>query len=158
MLSSPALNPATVTPKVGSGYPAQFAASTAQRQKRQLAEALGLQAFGVNLTTLPPGCVSALRHYHMREDEFIYIVSGELALVTDAGEQLLTVGMVAGFPGGVKDGHHLINRSQSDAVYLEVGNRDPACQSFYPDHDLTIGPEDADGQRHFTNLAGERYP
>lgn len=100
MVTSPALNPATVVPQVGYGYPAQFAASTAQRQKRPLGTALGLYAFGINLTTLPAGCESALRHHHMREDEFIYIVSGGLMLVTDAGAQVLTAGIVAKFPAG----------------------------------------------------------
>lgn len=157
MAKSSSLAPQTITPHVGSTYPAQFAASTASRQKRVLGDALGLSAFGVNLTTLPPGCESALRHYHMREDEFIYIVSGELDLVTDDGTQTLSAGMVAGFPGGEKNGHHLINRSADDAVYLEVGNRDPDCQTFYPGLDLMIGPKDADGKRHFKNLAGDRY-
>ena len=100
MPSSPAIDPTTVPASVGSSYPPEFAAGSAQRQKRRLGDVFGLTAFGVNMTTLPPGTESALRHYHTEQDEFVYIVAGKLVLVTDDGEQELTAGMVAGFKRG----------------------------------------------------------
>src|SRR3954465_13859841 len=115
-LSLPALDPGTVSPAEGSSYPEHFKSRVASRKKQRLGNALGLANFGVNLTTIEPGSSSALRHWHLKQDEFVYIVSGELVLVTDAGEQVLTAGMCAGFPAGKEDGHHLVNRSQSDAV------------------------------------------
>ena len=136
ILKLPALDPATVEPVIGSNYPAQFKPGVAGRSKRILGDALGLKNFGVNLTTVKAGSASALRHWHTREDEFIYIVSGELALVTDAGEQLLTAGMAAGFPAGKADGHCLVNRTDCDAVYLEVGDRKAEDEARYPDVDL----------------------
>ena len=135
-LKLPALDPATVTPVHGSNYPDHFKPRVAGRSKRRLGDALGLKSFGVNLTTIKPGSASALRHWHSWEDEFIYIVSGELVLVTEAGEQLLTAGMAAGFPAGKADGHCLVNRTTRDAVYLEVGDRKPDDAVTYPDDDL----------------------
>jgi uncharacterized cupin superfamily protein len=135
-LSLPALDPETVAPAQGSNYPEHFKPRVAGRRKRRLGNALGLTNFGVNLTTIEPGSSSALRHWHLKQDEFIYIVSGELVLVTDAGEQLLTAGNCAGFPAGKADGHHLVNRSARDAVYLEVGDRTPGDGAQYPDDDL----------------------
>ncbi len=135
-LKLPAIDPASVEPKAGSNYPEQFKPRVAGRSKRRLGDALGLKNFGVNLTTIKPGSASALRHWHAKQDEFIYIVSGELLLVTDAGEQLLTAGMCAGFPAGKADGHHLVNRSARDAVYLEVGDRTLGDAADYPDDDL----------------------
>src|SRR5512135_973412 len=113
-LRSPAIDPATVVATVGSNYPEPFKSRIASRRKQKLGDALGLKNYGVNLATLEPGALSALRHWHTRQDEFIYVVSGALTLVTDAGEQLLTPGMAAGFPAGVPDGHHLINRGKID--------------------------------------------
>jgi uncharacterized cupin superfamily protein len=121
----PALDPATVAERTGSDYPEPFREAVAGRVKRVLGEPLGLTQFGVNLVTLPPGCWSSQRHWHSHEDEFVFVVAGELTLVTDAGEQVLGPGMAAGFPAGREDGHHLINRSDRPAVYLEVGSRIP---------------------------------
>jgi uncharacterized cupin superfamily protein len=135
-LKLPALDPATIMPALGSNYPAVFKPQVAGRSKRRLGEALGLRNFGVNLTTVKPGSASALRHWHTTQDEFVYVVSGELTLVTDSGEQVLTAGMAAGFQAGKADGHHLVNRSSGDAVYLEVGDRAPGDQVTYPDDDL----------------------
>jgi len=135
-LKLPAIDPAAVEPLAGSNYPAQFRAGVAGRSKRRLGDALGLKNFGVNLTTVKPGAASALRHWHTHEDEFIYIVSGELVLLTDDGEQLLTAGMAAGFPAGKADGHCLVNRAERDAVYLEVGDRKAEDEARYPDVDL----------------------
>jgi uncharacterized cupin superfamily protein len=135
-LKLPALDPAVVESITGSNYPAQFKPGVAGRSKKKLGDALGLKNFGVNVTTIRPGAASALRHWHSHEDEFIYMLSGELVLVTDAGEQLLTAGMAAGFPAGKADGHCLVNRSSRDAVYLEVGDRKDDDEARYPDVDL----------------------
>jgi uncharacterized cupin superfamily protein len=135
-LKRPALDPATVESRAGSNYPDHLKLSVAGREKRRLGDALGLKNFGVNLTTIKPGAASALRHWHSREDEFIYMLSGELVLVTDAGEQLLQAGMAAGFPAGKADGHCLVNRADRDAVYLEIGDRMPGDAVSYPDNDL----------------------
>jgi uncharacterized cupin superfamily protein len=135
-LKLPALDPALVKAVAGTNYPAAYSASVAGRSKRRLGDALGLTNFGVNLTTIKPGAGSALRHWHSREDEFIYILTGELVLITDVGEQVLTAGMCAGFPAGKADGHCLVNRSTRDAVYLEIGDRDPQDDVNYPDDDL----------------------
>ncbi len=106
------------------------------REKRALGDALGLTRIGANLTTLPAGKESAMRHWHTREDELIFIVEGEVVLITDQGEQLLTAGTCAGFPAGVANGHQLVNRSDRDVRYLEVSNRDPEDTAAYPDIDL----------------------
>ena len=154
-LTLPAINPVIVEPRVGSNYPEPFKSLVASRRKQRLGDALGLKTFGVNLTTLPPGARSALRHWHSHEDELIYILNGELVLVTDAGEQLLTAGMAAGFPAGVADGHQLVNRSNVDAVYLEVGDRKPDDAVTYPDDDL-MGRATASG-RKFCHKDGTPY-
>ena len=151
----PALDPATVKPVEGSSYPEAFKPAVTGRAKRRLGDALGLKRYGVNLTTIKPGAHSALRHWHSREDEFIYMVSGELVLVTDAGEQALTAGMCAGFPAGKADGHHLVNRTSRDAVYLEVGDRDPEDAVTYPDQDLVAVPTPQG--RRFTRKDGTPY-
>lgn len=136
-LRLPALDPADIASIEGSIYPVEFKPSVAGRSKRKLGDALGLKNFGVNLTTIKPGAASALRHWHVKQDEFVYIVGGELMLVTGNGEHLLTAGMCAGFPAGNADGHHLVNRSAHDAVYLEVGDRTPGDAATYPDDDIT---------------------
>jgi len=135
-LKLPAIDPASVAGATGSNYPDTFKPRVAGRIKRKLGDALGLKNFGVNLTTIKPGAASALRHWHRKQDEFVYILEGELVLVTDAGEQTLTAGMAAGFPAGKADGHHLVNRSNRDAAYLEVGDRSPGDGADYPDDDL----------------------
>ena len=137
-LNLPALDPASVPGRRGSGYPEPFRSRMGDRVKRRLGDACGLTRFGVNLVTLGPGGQSALRHWHTREDEFVYVLEGEVVLVTDAGEQALRAGDCAGYPAGRSDGHHFVNRSGAPARYLEVGNRDPADQAFYPDDDLQM--------------------
>jgi uncharacterized cupin superfamily protein len=141
MASRPALDPSTVTERTGSGYPPPYDTVCAGRGKRALGNELGLTHFGVNLTRVDPGAASALRHWHTREDEFVYVLEGELTLVTDAGEQTLGPGMAAGFPAGVSDGHHLVNRTSRPALYLEVGNRSDEDVVHYPDVDLFIGSD-----------------
>jgi uncharacterized cupin superfamily protein len=137
-LKLPALDPATVESIEKSGYPAPFNQRVIGRSKRKLGDACGLTQFGVNVTTLQPGSQSALRHWHTQEDEFVYVLSGELVLITDIGEQVLQAGQCAGFPGGKRDGHHLVNRSSQPASYLEVGSRIKGDVADYPDEDMTI--------------------
>ena len=119
-----------------SSYPEPFASRMAGREKRALGERFGLQNFGVNLTRLAPGAQSALRHAHTRQDEFIYILEGHPTLVTNRGETELAPGMCAGFRAGSGDAHHLQNRTESEVLYLEVGDRTPGDAASYPDDDL----------------------
>jgi uncharacterized cupin superfamily protein len=136
-LTLPALDPAQVPARTASIYPTEaLRSATAGRSKQALGDALDLQTFGVNLVTLEPGARSALRHWHTRQDEFIYVLEGEVTLVTDRGEQILCAGQCAGFPAGQPDGHRLLNRGDVAAVYLEVGDRLPGDQAYYPDEDL----------------------
>ena len=151
----PAIDPQTVAAAVGSNYPDAFKPRVAGRAKRKLGDALGLKNFGVNLTTIKPGAASALRHWHLKQDEFVYILEGELVLVSDGGEQTLTAGMAAGFPAGRADGHHLVNRSQRDAVYLEVGDRTAGDSGNYPDDDLVARA--VPGGWTFTHKDGRPY-
>ena len=118
-----------------SNYPARFAERVAGRVKRPLGDLFALRNFGVNLTTLKPGASSALFHSHNLQDEFIYVLEGDLVLVTDNGEQHLQVGMCFGFPAS-GTGHHLINRTNKDAMYLEIGDRIPGDEVSYPADDL----------------------
>src|ERR1051325_10355841 len=111
-LKPPAPDPATAPPRSRSGYPEPYRSRVLPREKRALGDALGLTKIGVNLTTLPPGKESSMRHWHTHEDELVYVIEGELVLRTDAGEQTLTAGMCCGFPAGSTDGHQLVNRSQ----------------------------------------------
>lgn len=140
MTKPPALDPSTVEPRSGSAYPQAFKHAVNGRTKRALTDLLGLTQFGVNVTELAPGAVSALRHWHTKEDEFVYVLSGELTLVTGDGEQRLSAGMCAGFPAGVEDGHCLKNPGDQPAVFLEVGSRDPEDEAHYPDDDLFCLP------------------
>jgi uncharacterized cupin superfamily protein len=151
----PALDPCTVEPNTTSGYPEPFRSRVLPREKRRLGRALGLTQFGVNLTTLPPGKESSMRHWHTRAEEFVYVLEGEVVLRTDAGEQLLRAGCCAGFPADSRDGHQLVNRSDRPAVYLEVGTNDEGDVVFYPDVDLHYDPAAQGGQ--FTRKDGTPY-
>jgi uncharacterized cupin superfamily protein len=130
------INPQDIPDKKGSNYPDEFSSLVAGRSKKRLGDAAGVRNFGVNLVRLGPGSWSALRHWHVKQDEFIYVLEGEVTLVTNAGQQILKVGMAAGFPAGEADGHHLINHSNSVAIYLEIGDRTPEEEINYPDVDL----------------------
>ena len=154
-LIPPALDPATVEARTGTNYPEQFNENVAEREKRPVGDALGLGKIGVNLTRLKPGVMSAQRHWHTHEDEFVIVLEGELVLITDGGEQVLGPGMTAGFPAGSGDGHHLINRTDADALYLEVGNRDKMDDVNYPDIDLIRRVED--GNRVFLHRNGTPF-
>ncbi len=158
-LKKPALDPMSLAPRTGSGYPEPYRSRVLPREKRALGDAVGLTRIGINHTVLPPGKESSMRHWHTHEDEFIFMLSGEVVLITDAGEQLLTAGMCAGFPasadGKTGDGHQLVNRSAEPAVYLEVSNRDPRDSAEYPDVDLKFHGVDAAVK--FTRKDGSRF-
>ena len=139
-----------------SNYPEPFASRMAGREKRPLGDLFGLTNFGVNLTRLAPGGLSALRHAHSRQDEFIYVVQGQPTLVTNAGQTLLRPGMCAGFKAGTGDGHHLVNRTDSDVTYLEIGDRSAGEAVSYPDNDIQLAV-DADGKRRFARKDGSPY-
>jgi uncharacterized cupin superfamily protein len=126
----------SVEPRRGSLYPEPYKSRMGERTKRRLGEAFDLQQFGVNLVELQPGAQSALRHWHTREEELVYILSGELVLITNDGEQIVRAGDCAGFRSGIEDGHHMINRSNAPARYLEVGTRFEDDQAFYPEDDM----------------------
>lgn len=119
-----------------SNYPEPFASRMVGREKRALGNLFGLTNFGVNLTRLLPGAMSALRHAHTKQDEFIYILQGNPLLVTDEGETQLASGMCAGFKAGNGNGHQLINRSSEEVIYLEIGDRSAGDTGVYPDDDL----------------------
>jgi uncharacterized cupin superfamily protein len=144
------LNAAKV--RTGTAYPAPFDAPCLERTRRQLGDAAGLTDFGVNLLRLPPGTWSSQRHWHTAEDEFVYVLEGELTLVTDAGEEILRVGDCAGFKAGVCDGHHLQNRTDKDAVAIEIGSRKAEDEGEYSDIDMRFGPEG------FFHKDGKPYP
>ena len=124
--------------KRGSSYPAPFDKPCAERLRRRLGDAGGLSDFGVNLLTLPPGAWSSQRHWHSKEDEFVYVLSGEVTLVSEDGEKVLRAGDCAAFPKGDPNGHHLINKSSAVAMCLEVGTRSKDDFCTYPDIDLQI--------------------
>ncbi len=149
------IDPQTIPDSTGTNYPEPFKSFVAGRIRKRLGNAAGLQNFGVNLVTLEPGSMSALRHWHTRQDEFIYVLEGEITLVTDAGEELLKPGMAAGFAAGVENGHHLINRTTAPVRYLEVGDRAPGDVAFYPDDDLLCTTEE--GRFRFTHRDGSAY-
>jgi uncharacterized cupin superfamily protein len=138
--------------EVASIYPEPYAARMDGRTKRPLGNVFGLSNFGVNLTRLAPGASSALHHRHSRQDEFIYVLEGEPTLLTDGGEEQLTPGMCAGFPAG-GTAHHLENRTQSDVLILEIGDRSAGDEVSYPQDDLQ-GVLGADGKWQFARKDG----
>jgi uncharacterized cupin superfamily protein len=133
--SPPAFTPADVTESNATNYPVQFRAANTGRWNRRLGEHAGLKNFGVNLTRIVPGGQSSARHAHSKQDEFIWVVSGEIVLETDEGAQTLRPGMCAGFPAGGGNAHRLLNRSDADATILVVGDRTPLDEVTYPDID-----------------------
>jgi len=138
------------------GYPSPLDEHCLDRVRKALGDAGGLSQFGVNLLTLSPGTWSAQRHWHVEEDEFVFVVAGEVVLVTDKGEEVLKPGECAAFPRGTADGHHLINKSNAPAMVLEVGTRTPDDKDmcYYPDVDLVWdGPKGT-----YTHRDGTPYP
>jgi uncharacterized cupin superfamily protein len=147
---------ANVPPRVKpSVYPEPFATQMLGRTKRQLGDIFGLANFGVNLTRLAPNAVSALRHAHTKQDEFIYILQGHPTLHTNEGLSTLGPGMCAGFKAGTGNGHRLVNETSEEVVYLEVGDRSVGDEGIYPDDDLKA--EQVDGQWKFTRKDGTAY-
>lgn len=138
-----------------SVYPEPFASRMAGREKRQLGDLFDLTNFGVNLTRLAPNSVSALRHAHTKQDEFVYILQGRPTLHTDEGRTQLCPGMCAGFKAGTGNGHRLINETTEDVVYLEVGDRTPGDEGSYPDDDLKALL--VDGKWKFVHNDGTPY-
>ena len=127
-----------VTPRTGSAYPEPYKARVLPREKRGLGDVFGLTKIGVNLTTLPPGRVTSMRHWHSHEDELVYVIEGELVLISDEGEHTLRAGMCAGFPAGVQVGHHFMNRTKSPATFLEISNRDKADDVEYTEDGVDL--------------------
>ncbi len=152
----PKIDIAKAVVRTGGIYPQPHRSVTDGREKAALGNVAGLTQFGVNLTRLKPGAASALRHWHEQEDEFIYVLDGELVLVEDDGETVLGAGDCAGFKAGAANGHQLVNRSQHDARYLEIGTRAATERAHYPDVDLVM-ERDAAGMR-FLRKSGEPYP
>ena len=138
-----------------SNYPEPFFSRMQGREKRVLGDVFGLQNFGVNLTRLLPGGISALRHAHAKQDEFVYILEGEPVLVTDEGETPLSPGMCAGFRSGTGNGHMLVNRTQADVVYIEIGDRTPGDAATYPDDDIRASF--VEGKWRFEHKDGRPY-
>jgi uncharacterized cupin superfamily protein len=141
--------------RTSSAYPAQFRPVVAGREKAALGDLAGLTQFGVNLTRLKPGAASALRHWHQEEDEFVYILEGEVVLIEDEGQTLLKAGDAAGFKAGIANGHHLVNESSRDALILEVGTRAARERAHYPDVDLNFFRDENGVQ--ITKKSGEPY-
>jgi uncharacterized cupin superfamily protein len=150
----PKIDVKSVPERKGSSYPAPFHLKAGDRVRQSLGDAGGLTDFGVNLMRLPPGAWSSQRHWHSAEDEFIYIVSGEVALITDEGETILREGDCAAFAKGSPNGHHLVNKSQSVAVVLEAGTRSPDDVCTYSDIDMRISEREG----WFTHKDGTPYP
>ena len=151
-----AIRAADVPPRAfRTNYPEPFASRMAGRDKRPLGDLFGLANFGVNITRLKPGGSSSIRHAHTKQDEFVYILEGEPTLVTNAGRTALKPGMCAGFKGGSGDAHHLVNETDQDVVYLEIGDRLPGDGATYPDDDLVA--EAVDGKWRFVHKDGTPY-
>jgi uncharacterized cupin superfamily protein len=152
----PKIDIAHVKTKVFTGYPAPYRDVVAGCERRRLGNVVGLDQFGVNLTTLKPGSQSSQRHWHEMEDEFVYLLEGEVVLCENDGETVLRPGDAAAWKAGVANGHCLVNRSARDAVYLEIGTRAKRDRVDYPDIDLR-NVKDENGTR-FLHKSGEPYP
>lgn len=150
----PKIDISAVPERKGTGYPAPFNAPSVDRIRQRLGDAGGLRDFGVNLMRLPPGNWSSQRHWHSHEDEFVYVLEGQLVLIEDGGETVLRAGDCAAFPKGSGNGHHMINRSGKMAVYLEVGSRQPEDLTTCSDIDMKSA--NADGR--FVHKDGTPYP
>ena len=155
-VGGPAFNPLSLTAEVRNPYPPPHDRVMDGKVRRVLGDSHGLTQFGVNLSEIAPGGVSALRHSHATEDEFVYITEGKPILVTDAGDQILTPGMCACFPAGSGDAHRLENRSDALVRFIEVGTRKTQEKVHYPDANMILH-RTADGTRHFTKLDGSPY-
>lgn len=148
---------ADVSENNSSSYPLDFRQSQRKRYYRSLGDFAGLKNYGVNLVRVVPGGQSSARHAHSKQDEFVYVVEGELVLVTDAGREIAGAGSCIGFPAGTGDGHYFLNESAQDAAFLVVGDRTPEDDVTYPDIDLhwKAGP---DGKKAYFHKDGTPYP
>jgi uncharacterized cupin superfamily protein len=151
----PKVDTAKLLPREGTNYPDAFKHVVKGREKTAFGNAAGLSQFGVNLTRLKPGAASSLRHWHENEDEFVYMLAGELVLIEDAGETIMRPGDCAGFKANVANGHHLVNRTQRDALYLEIGTRAPSERAHYPDVDLKFERDETSAR--ILHKSGEPY-
>jgi uncharacterized cupin superfamily protein len=151
----PKIDIATLKIDSSSNYPEPYRQAVAGRQRRRLGNAVGLDQFGVNLTTLKPGAWSSQRHWHEAEDELVYVLEGELVLCEDNGETVLRPGDAAGWKANSGNGHCLINRSGRDAVFLEIGTRSRNERVVYPDIDMQV-ERNASGSRYL-HKSGEPY-
>ncbi len=149
-------DPKSLPESNSTSYPKPFRDGGRNRWNRRVGTHAGLRNFGVILTRIVPGGMSSQRHWHTREDEFVYVLEGKATLVTDAGEEILTPGMCAGFRAGAANGHHFLNRTKKDVLLLVVGDRDKADEAHYPDIDLHYGPG-ADGKYRFARKDGTPY-
>ena len=152
----PKIDIASIKTETSVGYPEPYRDAVAGRARKRLGNAAGLEQFGVNLTTLKPGAACSQRHWHESEDELVYILEGEVVLCDNAGETVLKAGEAAGFKAGVADGHCLVNRTNRDAVLLEIGTRSQNDRVDYPDIDL-INTK-VDGVQRYLHRSGEPYP
>jgi uncharacterized cupin superfamily protein len=152
----PKIDIAKIPAQAIASYPKEFATVISGREKQKIGDVVGLTQFGVNITRIKAGSASALRHCHEQEDEFIYVLEGEITLIEDGGATVLHPGDAAGFKAGVANGHHLVNKSARDALYLEIGTRAKHERAHYPDVDL-VGQKDEHGFR-FSHRSGEPYP
>jgi uncharacterized cupin superfamily protein len=143
-----------VPAQTGCNYPVPFDAPCQAQSSQRLARFAGLTRFGVNLTVIEPGAWSSQRHWHTLEDEFVWVLEGELTLITDAGEERLGPGDCAAFKAGDRDGHHLVNKSGRPAKVLEIGNANPADTCTYPDIDMIANP----GREAYQHRDGTDYP
>jgi uncharacterized cupin superfamily protein len=149
--------PADVSESNASSYPEPYREAQRKRYNRRLADHAGLTNYGVNLVRVSPGGQSSARHAHSKQDEFVYVLAGEFVLVTDAGRQTVGPGTCIGFPAGTGDGHHFLNLTGEDAVFLVVGDRTAGDEVTYPDIDLAL-KAGADGVRGFRHKDGAPYP
>lgn len=152
----PAFDPRDVPESNATSYPEPYRADALNRYNRRLGDHAGIKNYGVNLTRIVPGGQSAHRHAHSRQDEFVYVLEGEVILESNDGAQVLTPGMCAGFPAGTGDAHRFVNRSPADAVILVVGDKTEGDEVSYPDIDLHAKPG-PDGKRYFCRKDGTRY-
>jgi len=139
-----------------TNYPEPFAALMKGRIKRKLGDHFNLTNFGVNLTELSPSSVSALKHNHLKQDEFIYILTGTATLVNGDKEYQMGPGDCFGFKCGNEVAHQLLNKSQNPVIYLEVGDRTSGDKVEYPDDDLRANLQE-DGSWLFSHKDGTAY-
>ena len=149
----PKIDIKSVPERTGSSYPSPHHVKVEDRIRQRLGDAGGLTDFGVNLLRLKPGVWSSQRHWHTHEEEFVFIVAGEVVLVTDKGEEILRAGDCAAFPKNVADGHQIINRTDNDVLVLEVGTNSGDDVCTYPDIDMKV-----DATTGFTHMDGTPYP